>query len=220
MGSGQKIKFFFITKAAKLLIYSIIFTCRKVTIGQKKISDLKKSGKPIIYIFWHRHIFFNIFQFRRTNARPLISHSTDGEIVARIAEEFGMNPIRGSSSKGGAKAFLNMVNSIKNRNSEIMITADGPKGPSREIKDGTVLIAKKTGAAIIPVSWYSSRVKIFENSWDKFILPKPFGKITFRYGDPIFIPPDIVKKEYPDYKIKLKNGLDWLEKEIIAGFEI
>jgi len=220
MGSGQKIKFFFITKAAKLLINSIIFTCRKITIGKEKISDLKNSGKPIIYIFWHRHIFFNIFRFRRTNAQPLISHSTDGEIVARIAKEFGMNPIRGSSSKGGAKAFLNMVNSIKNRNSEIMITADGPKGPSREIKDGTVLIAKKTGAAIIPVSWYASRVKIFENSWDKFILPKPFGKIIFKYGDPISIPHDIEKNEYPDYKKKLKKRLDTLEEEIIAEFDI
>jgi len=216
MGSGQKFKFSFTAKAAKFLIYSIAITCRKSIKGLEKIENLRKGGKPIIYIFWHRHIFFNIFRFRNSKARPLISHSTDGEIVAQIAQECGMDPIRGSSSKGGAKAFLNMVKSIKEMNSEIMITADGPKGPMREIKDGTILIGKKTGAAIIPVSWYSSRKKIFEKSWDKFILPFPFGKIIFRYGDPVFIPHDIVKDKYPDYKKILKTGLDKLEDEIMT----
>lgn len=216
MGSGQKIKFFFILKAAKLLIYSIAFSCRKKFSGEEKIALLKNTGKPIIYIFWHRHIFFNIFKFRGTNARPLISFSTDGEIVSRIAEEFGMNPIRGSSSHGGARAFINMINAIKRENSEIMITADGPKGPVREIKDGTVHIARKTGAAIVPVSWYASRVKIFEKSWDKFILPMPFGKINFSFGDPVYIPQEISKSEYPEYKNMLKIKLDKLEEKIIS----
>ena len=220
MGSEQKIKFFFTAKAAKFLIYSIALTCRKTVRGLEKIEKLRKEGKPIIYIFWHRHIFFNIYRFRNSRARPLISHSTDGEIVARIAQECGMDPIRGSSSKGGAKAFLKMVKSIKEMNSEIMITADGPKGPLRNIKDGTILIGKKTGAAIIPVSWYSSRKKIFEKSWDKFLLPFPFGKIIFKYGDPVFIPHDIIKDKYPDYKNKLKTELDNLEEEIIAEIEL
>lgn len=108
-----------------------------------------------------------------------------------------------------------MVSSIKDKNSEIMITADGPKGPLREIKDGTILIAKKTGAALIPVTWYSSK-KIFERSWDKFMMPLPFGKIIFRYGDPVYIPHDIMKDKYPDFKKKLKTGLDSLEEEIMA----
>ena len=216
MGSGQKIKFFFILKAAKILIYSIAFTCRKKISGEEKIEALRNGGKPIIYIFWHRHIFYNIFKFRGTNARPLISFSTDGEIVSRIAEEFGMNPIRGSSSHGGARAFINMINAIKKENSEIMITADGPKGPVREIKDGTVHIARKTGAAIVPVSWYASRVKIFDKSWDKFILPIPFGRINFSFGDPVYIPPGISKNEYPKYKNMLKIKLDKLEEEIIS----
>lgn len=217
MGLGQKIKFFFLKKTAKLFINIIVFTCRKKCTGEEKAENHKNTGKPIIYIFWHRHIFYNIFKFKGTNARPLISFSTDGEIVSQIAEEFGMNPVRGSSSKGGARAFLNMVNAIKSENSEIMITADGPKGPAREIKDGTIHIARKTGAALIPVSWYASRVKIFEKSWDKFMIPLPFGKIHFYYGDPVRVPPEISKDEYPKYKKTLKTRLDNLEKEIISG---
>ena len=219
MGSGQKFKFFFLKKAAKLFIHIIVFTCRKKCTGEEKAENLKNTGKPIIYIFWHRHIFYNIFKFKGTNARPLISFSTDGEIVSQIAEEFGMNPVRGSSSKGGARAFLNMVNAIKSENSEIMITADGPKGPAREIKDGTIHIARKTGAALIPISWYASRVRIFDKSWDKFMIPLPFGKIHFSYGDPVGIPAEISKDEYPKYKKILKTRLDDLEKDIISGIK-
>lgn len=217
MVSGKNIKFFFLAKAAKLFIHAIVFTCRKESTGEEKAESLKNRGKPIIYIFWHRHIFYNIFKFKGTNARPLISFSTDGEIVSQIAEEFGMNPVRGSSSRGGARAFLNMVNAIKNENSEIMITADGPTGPVREIKDGTIHIARKTGAAIIPVSWYASRVKIFDKSWDKFMIPLPFGRIRFSYGDPVIIPPEISKDEYAEYKKILKSRLNNLEKETISG---
>ncbi len=217
MALRQKVKKYLLVKSAKLLIYSILFTCRKKSSGQGKIDDLKNSDKPIIYIFWHRHIFYNIFKFRGTGARPLISYSPDGEMVSLVAEEFGMNPVRGSSSKGGARAFLNMINAIKKENSEIMITADGPKGPAEEVKDGTIHIARKTGAALIPVSWYSSRIKIFNKSWDRFLLPLPFGKIKFSYGDPVFIPPGISKDEYSKYKDLLKSKLNTLEHEIMLA---
>ncbi len=220
MALNQRIKSFLIVKMSKLLIHFIALTCKKKTLWIENIKTPKKSDKPIIYIFWHRHIFFNIFKFRNTNARPLISYSTDGELVSKIAEEFGMNPIRGSSSKGGVKAFFHMVNAIKKDNSEIMITADGPKGPSREVKDGTIHIAKKTGAYIIPVSWYATRLKIFEKSWDKFMLPLPFGKIVFAYGEPISIPNKILKHEYPNYRGIIKYKLDDLEKRVISELGI
>jgi len=219
MGSGQKIKYFLIAKMARFLINFVCFTCRKRFRGLDIPEELEKAGKPVIYIFWHRHIFFNIYRFRGSGARPLISHSTDGEIVSRIAVEFGMDPIRGSSSKGGARAFLKMVRSIRENNSRIMITADGPKGPPREIKDGTVLISAKTGAVIIPVSWYGSGVKIFEKSWDRFMIPKPFSTILFRYGDPIHIPADMEKEEYEKYKNTLKVALDSLEETIRTELE-
>jgi len=220
MGLSQEFKRFIIVKVSKVLIHFIAFSCKKETLGSENVKRLKNSGKPIIYIFWHRHIFFNIFKFRNTNARPLISFSHDGELVSQIAKEFGMNPIRGSSSKGGARAFFHMVNAIKENNSEIMITADGPKGPPREIKDGTIHIAKKTGAYIIPISWYATRIKVFDKSWDKFMLPLPFGKIGFAYGEPIYIHGKVLKHEYSDYKKTLKSKLDDLEKKVMSELEV
>ncbi len=215
----EKIKFFLIRKLSKLLIYSTVLTCKKKIKGEEKYKKIKKSNIPVIIIFWHRHIFYCIYNFKNSGVQPLISFSPDGEIVSQIAEEFGMDPVRGSSSKGGAKAFLQILRSIKDNNSEILITADGPRGPLREIKDGTVVLAKKTGAAVIPVSWYSSKVKIFEKSWDKFMVPKPFSKILFAYGDPIYVPGNIEKSELKEFKKIMKESLDILEHDIIKEIE-
>jgi len=183
----KKIKTLLLKKLAKLMIEVIVFSSRVTISGRENINELQNKNLPLIYIFWHRHILFVIHQFKNTGARPLISLSSDGELVAAVAEEFGMKPIRGSSSKGGARAFLNMVRSVQKENAQVLITADGPKGPARRIKDGTVQLALKTRAYVIPISWSGSRVKILEKSWDRFLIPLPFGRIHFAYGQPLQI---------------------------------
>jgi lysophospholipid acyltransferase (LPLAT)-like uncharacterized protein len=183
----KKSKTYLQKKLAKLLIETIVCSSRVTISGSEHINELLGKNLPLIFIFWHRHILFVIHQFKDIGARPLISLSSDGELVAAVAEEFGMKPIRGSSSKGGARAFLNMVRSVQKENARVLITADGPKGPARRIKAGTVQLAAKTKAFVIPISWSSSRVKILERSWDRFLVPLPFGRIHFAYGQPIKI---------------------------------
>lgn len=214
MSFRQRIKYFLIRKATKLLMSVIVLTCRIKIVGEEVVKELREKEIPIIYIYWHRHIFFTIYKFKKTGARPLISLSPDGEIVSRIAEEFGMNPVRGSSSRGGARAFLKLANSIKEKHEEILITADGPKGPAKQVKDGTVVLAQKTGSVIVPFSWYSSRVKILEKTWDRFIIPLPFGTITFRYGTPVVIDPEKRRGELGALKEELQNALNTLENKL------
>jgi len=200
-----------------LFINSIIKTCKIKILGQKVIQELKSQQMPIIHTFWHRHIFFTIYQFKNTGARPLISQSKDGELVSQVAIEFGMNPIRGSSSKGGARAFLKLLHSIKNEQKDILITADGPKGPLREIKDGTIILAQKTNSVIVPICWYSSRKKILKKTWDKFLIPLPFSQITFAYGKPFNVS---IKNAHrsdstlQELKKRLKQAMDNLEKNL------
>jgi len=210
----KRIKYFFIRKAAKVLILAIIKTCRIKITGFEHVEALRKRNIPIVYAYWHRHIFVTIYRFMNTGARPLISLSEDGEIVAQIAVEFGMKPVRGSSSKGGARAFIALLNAIKEENSEVLITADGPKGPLRRIKDGTIRLAQKTGSVIVPIGWHSSRVKILEKSWDRFKIPLPFGTITYAYGQPFEIPRDAAKDNYRQLKDGLKKSIDTLEKQV------
>ena len=98
-----------------LLIEAIAASSRVMVSGHDPIAELQNNKMPLIFIFWHRHLLFVIHQFKNIGARPLISLSKDGELVTAVAEEFGMNPIRGSSSKGGARAFLNMVHSVSRK---------------------------------------------------------------------------------------------------------
>ena len=214
MAFQKKIKYFFIRKAAKAVIISIIKTCKLKIIGHEHVETLRKQKKPIIYAHWHRHIFVTIYRFRNTGARPLISLSGDGEIVSQVAVEFGMNPVRGSSSKGGTRAFLKLLNAIKEDHSEVLITADGPKGPLRQIKDGTIRLAQKTGSVIVPICWHASRVKILKKTWDKFKIPMPFSTITYAYGQPLVIPGNAARDNYPQLKETLKESIDALEKKI------
>jgi lysophospholipid acyltransferase (LPLAT)-like uncharacterized protein len=209
-----RIKTTFLKYCAKLLIHTIIITCRIKIAGAETIHKLKMEKCPIIYIFWHRHIFFTIYKFKKSGARPLISLSKDGEFVSQIAEIFGMNPIRGSSSRGGTRAFLTLLNTIRNDKSEILITADGPKGPRGQMKDGILLLAQKTEAAIIPISWYGTRVKILRKTWDKFILPLPFGKIKFAFGEPIYLDQKPTDRDWTEIKQRVTERLDGLEREI------
>jgi len=181
----KKIKLLLLKKMAAAMIRVVVSSSRVKVSGQEAVAALKRQDLPLIYIFWHRHILYVIHQFRNTGARPLISLSSDGELVAAVAEEFGMNPIRGSSSKGGARAFLHMARCVQNERAAVLITADGPKGPARIVKDGAVQLALRTGAFIIPISWSGSRVKVLEKSWDRFMIPLPFGRIHFAYGQPL-----------------------------------
>ena len=210
----SRLKYFFIRKLSWLLINGIMATCKIKIKGSELIEELREKGTPIIYAYWHRHIFFNVYRFKGTGARPLISLSNDGELVAQIALEFGMNPVRGSSSRGGARAFIELLNSLKDERSEILITADGPKGPLRQVKDGTIVLAQKTGSVIVPICWTANRMKIFEKTWDKFIIPLPFSTITFVYAPPLFIPPRVTKEGIGDLSSKLKAAIDTLELEL------
>jgi len=187
MAFPKKFKTLLQRKLAKLLIESIVLSSRVTISGRENVDELRNKNLPLIFIFWHRHILFVIHKFKNTGARPLISLSSDGELVSAVAEEFGMKPIRGSSSKGGARAFLNMVRCVQKENAQVLITADGPKGPARQIKAGTVQLALKTSAYVIPISWSGSRTKILEKSWDRFLIPLPFGRIHFAYGQPLQI---------------------------------
>lgn len=163
-----------------LLVSALLHSCRL------RVHDetVPVSGARI-FIFWHRHLLYLMFHFRHVGARPLISLSKDGELVSSIAQKFGMNPIRGSSSRGGARALLELIGLAKSSTQDILITADGPKGPLRQVKPGLVKLAQKSGAPLIPVCWRASRCWVLSRSWDQFMIPKPFSRIDLFLGPAI-----------------------------------
>ncbi len=183
----NKFLLFLIKKITYCLLHIITFLSKENSFVEKDIQELREKKEPIIFITWHKHIFYLLKVFKGSGCYPLISQSKDGEIVAEIAKEFGTFPIRGSSSKGGVKAFISILRIIKDKKAEIFITADGPKGPAQKIKPGVLHLARKSKAPIVPVSWHSSKKIIFKKSWDKFMIPLPFSTINYGFGKPIYV---------------------------------
>jgi len=140
---------------------------------------------------------------QKNNSRPLISRSQDGEIIARICYSFGINPIRGSTSRGGASAILQLMDAL-NHGSRVGLSPDGPRGPFQEVHLGILYLAQKTGAAIVPMAFGAKRTWVF-GSWDRFVVPQPFNRIAIAYGDALYVGPNDVLGEKA---AKLKSLLD------------
>lgn len=197
-------------RLSRMLISIILCTCRIKIV--KECNGEGVSSK--IFMTWHRQIFFDLHIFKNTGVHPLISQSKDGELVAAVAEAFGTKPVRGSSSKGGAKALIYLIRLLKSGEAGIYITADGPRGPAKEVKEGIIPLAVKTATPIVPISWAASREKVFEKTWDRFKIPKPFSKIVFFFGK------EIEASEYENMSreeasVYLKNKMEELEKRAI-----
>ena len=142
--------------------------------------------EPSIFAFWHEIILFLPFAYdRKRKMDILVSTHRDGLLASHTIKYFGLGTIGGSSHRNPQKAFLEMLKAIKNGVS-IGITPDGPKGPRREVKRGVIELAYLSKKPIYPViGKFSSCYRL--NSWDRFIVPKPFSKITFIYKKPIYV---------------------------------
>ncbi len=152
---------------------------------------LKRRPSQLIYALWHQNVIAAVLAHFKLKEyfTMIISESKDGEFAAQTSIKFGHSPVRGSSSKGGKRAMLEMIKNIEAGFSGA-ITVDGPRGPRFKVKFGIIEIARQSEIAIVPLCPYPSNYWFFKKSWDQFRIPKPFTKITVVFGDPIYIPKD------------------------------
>jgi lysophospholipid acyltransferase (LPLAT)-like uncharacterized protein len=135
----------------------------------------------------------------------IVSASKDGGVVARVLEHFDVQPVRGSSSRRGPQALLELTTWAE-RGYDLAITPDGPRGPCYVVQPGVVSLAQITGRSILPVSYHLSW-KIRLKSWDRFQIPLPFGRITMRFGDPIPVPREATESEREALRLQVENAL-------------
>lgn len=162
------------------LIHSLM---RCELLGRESLEPFWKENQRLLFVFWHDQLFLMAKAYRGNGAKVLISASRDGELIARTMEYFGIGAVRGSSRRGGRAAFRELVQ-LGEEPFDLAFTPDGPKGPRHQIKDGVIELARITGRPVIPLAFACSRGKRF-NSWDRFLLPFPFGRGVFVYGDPL-----------------------------------
>jgi lysophospholipid acyltransferase (LPLAT)-like uncharacterized protein len=159
--------------------------------------ELSSAGRPYIFCVWHNRLALALVMYRQYAASiglppqlaGLVSASRDGAFLSHILKLFEVEPVRGSSSRRGAQALLEL-SSWLDRGYDAAITVDGPRGPRYKVKPGVIGLAQLTGRAIIPASLRYSR-KWTIGSWDRFQIPMPFSTCFFTFDEPIQIPRDI-----------------------------
>lgn len=175
------------------LASSYIVFCGRTTrwevIGQDSVLTLKEKKHPAIFAFWHNQAMLVPYYYTRVlkgnKIVPLISLSKDGELISRTVKHLGIDVVRGSSSRRGGQAFLDLARKMK-EGCDIGITPDGPRGPRCSVQPGTIMLASKTGAPIIPIAYNVRRKKVLK-TWDRFIVPLPFTCGKFVLGEPYYV---------------------------------
>jgi lysophospholipid acyltransferase (LPLAT)-like uncharacterized protein len=153
--------------------------------GDGQLRAWEREGKPFILAFWHRHLLLMPYAYRGRRISVLVSQSRDGELIARTVARLGIDSSRGSSSRGGMAGMRTLLRKAAD-GWDIAFTPDGPRGPLREVQPGVILAAAATGLPIQPVAIAASRAKLLR-SWDRFMVPLPFSKVHFVYGEPLVV---------------------------------
>lgn len=167
-----------------LVVRALYATMRVRTIGGDIPQALHDRGVGVINVFWHARLLMIPFAYTGKQVHALISSHGDGEVIANVMKGFGFSVVRGSSSKGGNKAFREMVHLAKD-NHDLAVTPDGPRGPAEVVKLGVASLARMSGRPVVPLAFASSKVKRFA-SWDRFMLPYPFSRGVIVWGEPLF----------------------------------
>ena len=186
------------------------YTLRVRREGFEAVEACVARDERIILAFWHRRLFMMPlaypFHRKERGVAILSSDSKDGERSAATWRWFGIHAVRGTASDDGAKALVRMIQAVK-QGWDFGITPDGPRGPLLQLKPGTVALARKTGAWIVPVSLAFDRC--FElRTWDRMVIPLPFATCTVRYGTPYQVAP---KADDAAVGARLQAEMDALE---------
>ena len=206
---GQKLigfLFYLITKISFLSIRWKYF-------NEDQKYNIFNVDNQYIFCCWHNRLFLGPHLLPRNRIiNALQSSHSDGMITSIAFKYLGINVILGSSMKGGMQAFRKMIKCIQNGES-IAITPDGPKGPKETVKEGIIKLAQITGTPIVPLVWTTKKFKLI-NSWDHFVIPFPFSKGVYTFGEPIYIDKKINKKKFEISRLEVENEIKRLTKLI------
>jgi len=186
-------------------------TIRWESEGDCHLDDIYESGHRAIFTFWHGRIFPSTYYWRNRGIVVMTSLNQDGEAIAQCIGRFGFGAARGSSSRGGFRALAEMAREIR-EGRDAAFTIDGPRGPRYIAKQGPVLLAMKTGAAIFCFH-ISMQRKIQLKSWDEFQIPLPFTRALVLKAEPIWVPENASEPELRALHQQMQETLDKLRIE-------
>lgn len=140
------------------------------------------AKKPFVFVLWHGQLLPLAHVLRRTGISVLISEHRDGEVIARILRSMGYASVRGSTTRGGGRALLGLISELKEGRT-VVLTPDGPRGPAGVFQAGALVAAQRAGVPVVTMAVQVDRAWRL-NSWDRFIVPKPFARLSVAFGEP------------------------------------
>ncbi|MEW6666216.1 MAG: lysophospholipid acyltransferase family protein [Thermodesulfobacteriota bacterium] len=224
MGIWQ-FRYVFLYRLIPLCYYLLRFylsLLRVKVVGEEiALGCLTDYGKIIVAV-WHQRFLpalAYVTKFRNFKPIVMISQSKDGDLAAWLAERLGLVPVRGSSTRGGATALSAILKSLKSNQAVIHIV-DGPTGPKGVVKPGLISMARMSGAVILPVLVSVDRAWIM-GSWDRFLVPKPFSKVTIEWGPPLAVPRDLDQAGDEEFRAEIQKRLaeGYAQADLSAGWK-
>lgn len=196
------------------IVQLIGFTCRyRFVSGAEHLQLWRYSGRPAVFSCWHNRVFFCADFLRRRLIREgvplsiLVSHSRDGEMGARLAQAWGAQVVRGSTSRGGSAGLRKIYRSVVKDGVSSVTLPDGPRGPLYEAQGGAVVLAQMCGIPIVPLAFASRRFWRLR-SWDRIFVPKPFTRIDVVVGEPLEVPRQLAEGELDVWRLRLQDALN------------
>jgi len=180
-------------------------TSRKVFINRQVEDKLYKNGAFAVAGF-HGTLLYPCYYCRRFGGVIMVSRSWDGDLMDHCLKAWGYRTARGSSSRDGKEALLQMIDMAREFNCFTGLAVDAPRGPAQKAKMGIVALAKETGQPVLPIASWTTRHVQF-GSWDSMILPLPFSTIVVAYGKPIRVPSDLPREDFERVRQEIEAAL-------------
>lgn len=197
---------------AATLFKGICATCRLEVRNREHLDAvLEAKGRSILAI-WHETLGIALWYYRNSGYTTLTSQSYDGELAARVVQCFGLNTARGSSTRGGFAALGDLRKALR-RPPGIGLTVDGPRGPRRVAKPGVAILSAVSGIPITTTVFVARPAKRL-HSWDRFVVPRPFGRIVCAFGPPIPPPPDHSAEAIEATRMQVERVMNELHEEL------
>ena len=192
-------------------IKMLAWTMRFEEIHPEIPKEFLEKGIPAIGAFWHGRLLMMPIIYKGKKLSFLVSPHRDGQVVGKALKRFGFHPILGSTTRKGFSSFKQMIKARQN-GSDIALTPDGPRGPRYCVQIGVIELAKLTGRPVIPLTFSASKKRVFK-TWDLFLLPYPFSKGVFIWGEPIHVDRHGNRDHLEERRLLLENRLNELTEK-------
>lgn len=201
---GRKLLLLAISIFGPILLFLYGLTWRVKWSGIENLREARAVSGNVLFAFWHSRLLGLCYTHRFRGIGIMVSKSFDGEWISRVVKHLGYRVFRGSASRDGAPALLEMLKSTNP--GDLALTVDGPRGPAEKAKPGIFSLASKSGLPVVPISCRASRAWRLK-SWDRFIIPKPLSSVTVLYGRHISVPSDLDHDAIEKITSDLESGL-------------